>query len=115
MRRITREGREKPPGRQHQATVVQLRPPADAAWCTVDHLLLPGARADIERLACEVQGSLEAERRGDPTALRRDRERRRTEAKHFDREVTTLFSTLRALRTHHRAVLGLEPDTARAF
>jgi hypothetical protein len=80
----------------------------------VDDLLLPEGRAELERFVCEVEGYLQAERRGDATAWRRDRTRRRTEATRFDRAVTGLLTNLRALRMYHRAVPDLEPDTARA-
>jgi len=111
-----RGGQEKLPG--HRAAVIPLRPAAEGTWSTIDDLLLPEGRAELERFVCQVEGYLEAERveaeRVDPTARQRDRKRRRTEAKRFDRAVTTLVGSLRALRTYHRAVSGLEPDTARA-
>jgi hypothetical protein len=97
--------------------VIPLRPASEGPWPTVDHLLLPGARPEIEGLVCEVRDYLEAERVA-RAALPGSRTRRRTAAARVDGAVTTLFEALRILGSDRqaRAVdLELEPDTARAF
>jgi hypothetical protein len=86
-----------------------------AAWGQVDQALFPEARSDLERLVREVRDYLDAERREDPTALRRDRTRRRTKAARLDRAVTALVDGFRGLRAASRFEPNLEPETAMEF
>jgi hypothetical protein len=86
---------------------------AEEQWRQVEHLLLPGARPEIERLVREVrdylaaEDNLAAEGLDDSTALRRNR---RTVAKRVDRAVTALFAAFRDLRLAPRVDPDLRPE-----
>jgi hypothetical protein len=119
VRKIPRRGgQEKPPGHQHHAAVIPLRAAAEGPWATVDHLLLPEARPDLEQLVCEGRAYCEMERSVDPTALlRRWRNQVRTVAADAEAAVPELFDDLRILCswTTWTELVGLEPESAMTF
>src|SRR5262249_13560256 len=114
MPKIPRGRRAKPPGRQHQAAVLPLRLPGESPWSTIDDVLLPEGRAELERLVRDVHEYTERERR-DAMVLPRWRTQRRIKATRTEAAVPSLLEALRILRSWTEP-LGLEePEAGMAF